>query len=71
MPKEEKTAEPTSVSYDWKETPTKESLRKALEQFGVHVYDNPACEGSDSYGFVFSGAPMTKGDLEKWAEDSC
>lgn len=53
----------TVVSFDWKVTPGSDDLTKALAPFGVFVYDDPSCEGTDSYGFVFSDRPLTDTDL--------
>jgi hypothetical protein len=58
----------TKLIYDWKERPSVEDLRSALEPLGVHVYDDPSMEASDSYGFVFSNEPMTRQEIEAFSD---
>ncbi len=55
----------TELVYDWKERPETEELKRELRKFGVFVYDSPGCEGTDSYGFVFSNKKLTKEELRK------
>lgn len=58
----------TEMSWDWKESPQLEELQELLQPFGVFVTDHPACEGSDSYGYIFSNRPLTKKELKEAAE---
>lgn len=51
--------------YDWKERPETDELRRTLRKFGVFVYDSPGCEGTDSYGFVFSNKKLTRKELRE------
>ena len=54
-----------SLSYDWKELPTVDELRKVLKPFGVYVYSDPDLDGSDMYGFIFSDVPLSKKALKE------
>lgn len=58
----------TQMSWDWKEQPDEEELNKLLKPFGVHVTAHPACEGQDSYGFIFSNRPLTEEELQEASE---
>lgn len=48
----------TRLFYDWKDAPTLDDLRDALEPLGVYVYEDPAFAGTDTYGFLFSREPL-------------
>lgn len=50
------------VCWDWKESP---ELVSMLKPFGIHVYEDPSCEGSDTYGYILSNEPLTKEELKK------
>jgi len=52
-----------SISWDWKEAPDFDDLNKALWPFGVYVYPDPACEGQDSTGFIFSDKPLSNAEI--------
>lgn len=54
-------------SFDWKEAASVEELQEALKPFGIHVYDDPMLDGTDSYGFVFSDHKLSKAELNKIA----
>lgn len=53
------------IGWDWKGQPELEDL-KALETFGLHVYEDPACAGSDRVSFIISKEPMTREDMKKY-----
>lgn len=59
----------TEITWDWKESPTKEELTRALEPFGVQVTEHPDTVGSDSFGFIFSNRSFTKEELKKMCYD--
>ena len=52
-----------SISWDWKEAPDFDDLNVALWPFGVYVYPDPACEGQDSTGFIFSDRPLSEMEI--------
>jgi hypothetical protein len=52
-----------SISWDWKDSPDFDDLNKALWPFGVYVYPDPACEGQDSMGFIFSDKPLSTAEI--------
>jgi len=44
---------PTHVTctWDWKSAQGAfETIKRELPKLGLHVYENPACEGSDAFG---------------------
>lgn len=56
----------TSVSvYDHRDRPEVEELRKDLKKFGVRVYSNPECAGSDAYGYVFADRDLSRSEIRK------
>ncbi len=55
----------TQNSWDWKEQPTVEDLQELLEPFGVVVTAHPGCEGTDTYGFIFSNRELTEEEYEE------
>lgn len=55
----------TVGTWDWKDSPDADELAELLAPFGVTVTAHPACEGSDSYGFIFSDRPLTKAELKE------
>lgn len=52
-------ADPTLISWDWKSRPSHEDLTRALTPFGIRVYADPSCEGTDSFGYVFADRDLT------------
>ncbi len=50
--------------WDWKEEPYYD-LKKILRKFGVYMYDLPACEGTDAYGFLFANKKLTKKQVKE------
>jgi hypothetical protein len=54
-----------AISWDWKEQAELRHLEKVAKLLGGYVYEDPALEGSDSYGFIFSKEPLTKEELKK------
>lgn len=62
-------AETTKLSWDWKSSPSEAELRTVLKPFGVRVYRDPACEGSDAYGYIFADRDLTPEELKAAAED--
>lgn len=45
-----------------------DQLERALKPFGLIVTVDPACEGSDTNGFIISNRKLTKAELREWAE---
>ena len=60
----------TQITLDWKEGLELDELAEALKPFGVHVYEDPSCEGSDCYGFLFSKVKLTAADLREWQKQA-
>jgi len=61
---------PTSLTWDWKSGPDIKELREALKPHGVLVYDDPSCEGTDSYGVIFSREPMNAQELAAVSDEN-
>ncbi len=61
----ERVSEPTTMSWDWKSSPSIIQLESALNPLGVHVYSNPHFEGSDAFGFVLSNRPLAPEEVER------
>lgn len=59
----------TKLSWDWKDHPELEELETALRPFGVHVYEDPVCEGSDTFGFIFSSEALNRTRLAAIAKE--
>ncbi len=59
----------TKIGWDWKACPDVEQLEKALGPFGIHVYDDPAYEGADAFGFIFSDKELDDDELMTLAEE--
>lgn len=57
------------LSWDWKDQPDTDELKKKLKELGVHVYEDPEYEGSDQIAFIFSNVELTKEELESTSED--
>jgi hypothetical protein len=51
------------ISWDWKSSPDFDELNQALWPFGIYVYPDPAFEGQDSYGYIFSDRPLSEKEL--------
>lgn len=66
-PKKPKKLVHGEIVLDWREQLGLEDLVAALEPFGLTVTEHPACEGSDSYGFIISNRPLTKAELKEAA----
>jgi hypothetical protein len=45
-----------------------EQLQQALKPFGLTVIVDPACEGSDTNGYIISNRKLTRAELKEWAE---
>jgi len=57
------------VHADWKDmNGLIEGFTEALENFGLFIYDDPECEGSDMYGFVVSNEQLTDKQVAKLCE---
>jgi len=54
-----------TISWDWKESPSEQDLKRIAEFFGGYVYSDPALEGSDCYGYIFSKTPLTPEQLKQ------
>lgn len=59
----------TKLGWDWKGRPELADLHQALAPLGVHVYSDPSCEGSDSYGYIFSSEPLNRAQLRAIATE--
>lgn len=53
----------TFINFDWKSQPSPKEWQAALAPFGVFVYQDPDCEGSDSYGYIFSNKKLTREEI--------
>ena len=54
------------VSADWKDiVGLLDDFEKALENFGLFMYDDPDMEGSDHYAFVISNEQLTDDQINK------
>ncbi len=43
------------VNADWKDPEGLiKGFKNTLEYFGLHMYENPVCIGTDQYGFIIS-----------------
>jgi hypothetical protein len=60
-----------TIAFDWKESTESvaEQLKPLLKEFGVYVYDNPATEGSDEVGLLFSDHELTRDQINEICED--
>lgn len=56
------------LNWDWKESPDLDKLAK-LKDLGVFVYEDPALEGSDSFGFIFSNKELTKKEVKDISDE--
>lgn len=45
-----------------------EQLRDALKPFGLTVTIDPACEDSDTNGYIISNRKLSKDEMKEWAE---
>jgi len=64
MPTKKVPVTDTDLILDWKEQPGLDDLRDALKPLGIFVYEHPFCEGTDSYGFIFSKVKLTKKQIK-------
>lgn len=42
-----------------------DGFKEALERFGIKVYDDPNCEGTDTYGFLLSNEELTDDQVKE------
>ncbi len=61
----------TTISWDWKDSPDKKDLQKALKPLGIFVYDNPNFESADAFGFILSKEKLTQKEIEEYAKEEC
>lgn len=49
------------IILDWKEfsEDAERQFKQALKTFGVHMYLDPDCDGTDAYGFILSDTKLT------------
>lgn len=47
-----------------------EQLQKKLPKFGLFVYKDPTCEGTDGYGFVVSQKSLTEEEVMMMTEEA-
>jgi len=53
------------VSADWKDTEELiDGFREALEKFGLHMYEDPDFDDTDSYGFIISKTELSDNQIE-------
>lgn len=58
------------VVADWKDIDGLiESFEEALKEFGIHMYQDPTLEGSDTYGFLLSSVEMTDEEIAGESEE--
>jgi hypothetical protein len=57
------------IGWDWKSGPSAEDLQKALKPFGLRVYNDLNCEGSDCFAFIISDTALSKKALYKISEE--
>ena len=62
----------TRAGWDWKSDSEDilDSLQKALEPFGITVFQSDSYQGSDSFGFVFSNSDELSDEDISNAEES-
>lgn len=54
------------VSADFRDIDTLISeFKEAIEHFGLHFYDDPALEGSDTFGFIISRVELDEIQLNE------
>jgi len=41
-----------------------DGFKEALTRFGIKVYDDPNCEGTDTYGFLLSNEELTEDEVK-------
>lgn len=58
----------TRMGWDWKSRPSSEELVETLKPFGLFVYEDPSCEGTDGYGYFVSSEKLSPEDLNERAE---
>jgi hypothetical protein len=56
----------SEIICDWNGPIDDNVLARALRKFGVYVVPHPACEGTDSHGFIFSDRPLTDEELSRF-----
>ena len=42
-----------------------DGFKEALARFGIKVYDDPNCEGTDTYGFLLSNEELTDEEVKE------
>lgn len=52
------------ASWDYLEHPY-DDLREILSHFGVYMYPDPAYEGTNTFGFIFSNRVLKPSDLKE------
>ena len=61
--------EVAAASWDWKDGEgAAKSIKAALKQLGLFVYQAPSYEGIDGYGIIISKIPLTEAGVAKWDE---
>lgn len=55
-----------SMAFDWKEFSSDAAVQieEVLATFGIKMYDDPAFDGSDTYGFMLTKSTLTKAQVE-------
>jgi hypothetical protein len=53
--------------FDWKEfsDEAEHGFRQAVKFLGGHVYNDPQCTGTDTYGFIVSKEKLTKKEINQ------
>lgn len=54
----------TLITADWKDTEDLvDGFIEVIKKLGGYVYQDPTCEGSDTYGFIVSDKKLKKKDI--------
>jgi len=59
-------AKTAHVSADWRDSVGMiDSFRAALKKFGIHMYSDPNCKGTDQYGFLLADKVLTEAEVKE------
>jgi len=57
------------VYADWKDmNGLINGFEKAIEHFGLFIYEDPQTEGTDTYGFIITDKELNVGELQQLSE---
>lgn len=52
------------IVADWKDSDgLVAGFRAALKNYGLHLYSDPTCSGSDTYGFIVSDVKLSQKEI--------